>query len=455
MQTSSRHAYFRAAVDDTLTSFSRVGFRILRFPADLEARFEADCREERSRRMWFDGLVAICAFNACLFLDYLLVKDGPWMSTVVRTAAVTPVSLAVNEIVRRNPPFLVREGMVAGGMLLISLINLVVEGNTSTASTLFGAICLLITALFVGVVMRLRFSFALPTLAIMLPSGLWSLTHASCLKMSEAVMGSSMLTVGIAIILVTCYSLEAEQRKGYLLGLQHDLQAAELAWANEALKELSNIDNVTRLPNRRALDERVAELWKSCTRTGGALSVVVIDVDHFKTVNDVYGHLFGDEALRHIGSILPQVLRSSDDLACRFGGEEFVLLLPETSSEAALTVAERVRHVIETAPLPVTGTVHSDAHFQMTVSCGVSTYHPGGALRWNDVITTADQALYQAKRNGRNRVEFFPCKEPEPAPQAQRSGENPSSRARRVSQILRARITSAMTGRRATDHPAA
>jgi len=90
----------------------------------------------------------------------------------------------------------------------------------------------------------------------------------------------------------------------------------------------------------------------------------------------------------------------------------------------------------------------------MTVSCGVSTYHPGGALRWNDLITTADQALYQAKRNGRNRVEFFACEEPEPVQRVQRSGENPSSRARRVSRMLRARIGSAITGRRATDHPA-
>jgi diguanylate cyclase (GGDEF)-like protein len=319
-------------------------------------------------------------------------------------------------------------------MFFICLINIFIEGNTTTASTLFGVLCLFITALFAGVVMRLRFPYALSTLLAMLIAGVWSLTHSPGLQLSEAVMGASMMTIGVAMILVAGFSIESEERGSYLLGLQHDLQATELAWANMALKQISNIDNLTRLPNRRALDERAALLWQSCTLARESFSTIVIDVDHFKAVNDAYGHLFGDDTLRHIAAILPQALRSADDMAARFGGEEFVLLLPDTGREEAIAVAERIRLMVESAPSHID---RADPSLRITVSCGVSTYRPGGKLKWNDLITTADQALYQAKRNGRNRVEYFACEEPS---QQLRRATDPSSR--RLSGLLRARIAS-------------
>ena len=365
--------------------------------------------------MWLEGLIAIVGFNICLLVDYLTVNDSRWLPIMGNTALVTPVALVVNMLVRSNPPRAIREGGVACGMLAICFINIVVEGQGSSVSTLFGVSCIMITAMFAGIVMRLRYQFTLPTLAAMFVAGVWSLGHSAGLRASETIIGDSMLAVGIAIIAVASISLEREERNSYLIALQHNLQAEELAWANQALQDLSNIDILTHLPNRRALDERVALLWQSCAERNEPLSAVVIDVDHFKQFNDTHGHLFGDEILRHIGALLTKALRSDEDMAARFGGEEFVLVLPGAMPQTAMEVAENVRHLVETTVAPSYPLPSGQSMAPIAVSCGVSTLQPGDVLLWNDLIAAADEALYLAKRSGRNRVEFSRCMESTPA----------------------------------------
>jgi diguanylate cyclase (GGDEF)-like protein len=399
----------RADVDGTFKSLSRAGFRSLSFPAPLEDRFEADTRKARSHRMWFEGLVAILGLNACLILDYAIVRDLAWLSIVWHTALVTPVALVANYLVRRNPPAWLREGSVAVAMVVICVMNLVVEGTATTTATLFGAICTMITALFAGVVMRLRFAYVMASILTMLAASLWWLGHSPALHLSESVMASSMMVVGLGIILIASYSLEREERRGYLLGVQRDLQAEELVLTNEALHRLSTVDKLTGLPNRRALEERFDLMWAECARSGDTLSAVVIDVDHFKMVNDVYGHLYGDLTLQRIGALLPQSLRSPEDMAARFGGEEFVLLLAHAEPNIALTVAERARQLVETAGTPLNNSTAGETMMWITVSCGVSSCVPGPASTWMELVAAADEALYAAKRGGRNRVEFRDC----------------------------------------------
>jgi diguanylate cyclase (GGDEF)-like protein len=409
MRLSAQRACYRATVDDALAALLSVGFGNLTFPEMLEGRFEADTRKARSHRIWFEGLVAILGFNLCLLIDCLIVNDMTWLSIVRRTALITPLAVLVNTIVRRNPKAWLRESSVAAGMFGICLINLAVEGNATITGTLFGAICLIIAALFVGVVMRLRFQYTLASLSAMLVAGLWSLAHARAMEVSEMAVADSMVLVGIGIILIASHSLEREERKSYLLYLQRDLQAEELALANEALNELSRIDNLTLLPNRRSLEERTAMLWNACAERGDPLSAVIIDVDRFKLINDVHGHLYGDEVLRRIGALLPQALRSPDDMAARFGGEEFVLLLPHAGPNVAMTVAERARRLIETAGTPSNPKSSGEHTMWVTVSCGVSSCLPGNRLQGTELFAAADEALYRAKRGGRNRVEFFEC----------------------------------------------
>ncbi len=386
--------------------------------------------------MWREGLIAIVAFNLSLILDYFLIGHTTWGGTVTHTALVTPISLTVNEIVRRNPPRWLREGSVAAGMFLICQVNFLVEGHATAASTLFGSICMLITALFVGVVMRLRFPYVVATLSAMLFTDLWRLADSTTLGKSDSVMAASMIAIGITLIAIASTSLESEERNGYLLGLERDRQASELAWVNQSLLERANVDELTRLPNRRALDERAALQWQSCALASEPLSVIVVDIDHFKSVNDTYGHLFGDETLRHIGALLPQAIRTPTDMAARFGGEEFVVLLPSSDHEAAMVVAERIRHLIEMAEPPNPAHTGQPNQFRLTVSCGVSTCQPGGQHIWNEVLLAADKGLYAAKHNGRNRVEFVSCEEG--ITRQRRAADNQPSRLRRISGLRQA-----------------
>lgn len=409
MQSLTNRAEAKTAVETALQSLGRRRSLSLEFPDALEARFEADTRKARSHRMWFEGLLAILGFNFCLLLDYLFVHDVASQSVVRNIAFVIPVALGANLVVLRNPPGWLREGSVAASMVIICMINLVAEGTSNTSSTLFGEICVLITALFVGAVMRLRFPYALGSISAMLLAGLWSLGHGQGIRLSESAMGSSMMLVGIGIILVASHSLEREERRGYLLRLQRDLQAEELALTNESLQQLSTVDKLTGLPNRRALEERFDLMWDEYRETGAAVSAVVIDVDHFKMVNDKYGHLFGDETLRRIGVLLPQALRSPADMAARFGGEEFILLLAHTEANIALSVAERARQLVEAAGTPLHADPKHEMSIWVTVSCGVSSCEPANGMSWTDLIAAADEALYAAKRGGRNRVEFAFC----------------------------------------------
>ena len=411
MKSRENEDLLRTIVDEALAVFEGKSVRHLRFVQSLEELFEQETRKERSHRMWFEGVLAILGFNLCLLADHLFIHDGPWVSILHRTTLITPVALAANLLVRRNPPAWLREGSIALSMLIICLINMNAQGTGTTAAVLFGVICLMISALFIGVVMRLRFLYASFSVLTLWLIGIWSLGHSMNLQPAEVIFGQSMISVALGIILIASHSLEREQRRGYLLCLQRDLRATHLTEANKELHLLSSIDKLTGLPNRRALEERVTTQWAACAQAGSQISAVVIDVDKFKAINDANGHLYGDETLHRIGTLLPQALRSRDDLAARYGGEEFVLLLPHATPDVALLIAERVRKLVETAGAPPKPVGAKSSPVGMTVSCGVSTCFAGGGTTWSEMLGAADGALYLAKRSGRNRVEFQVCEE--------------------------------------------
>ncbi|MEL6858418.1 MAG: PleD family two-component system response regulator [Pseudomonadota bacterium] len=164
--------------------------------------------------------------------------------------------------------------------------------------------------------------------------------------------------------------------------------------------ELSVVDPLTGLYNRRYMLERL-QLWMQ--RTGPnekPVSIVAFDIDHFKPINDKYGHEAGDDVLRRFSDRLRTNIRPKD-IACRPGGEEFLIIMPETDEDVAIAGAERIRHAIADIPFPLE---REGAEVSVTVSAGVAAYHGGdGALA--DFLHRADQALYQAKQKGRNRIE--------------------------------------------------
>ena len=173
----------------------------------------------------------------------------------------------------------------------------------------------------------------------------------------------------------------------------------ELREANARLSDLVRTDGLTGVLNRRCFDELLTTEAIRAGRYKTPFSIILTDIDHFKAVNDTYGHPAGDAVLRNVSRVLAALVRKVDSVA-RFGGEEFVLLLPETGRDGARILAERLRSHVEALSHPFEGQTLS-----VTASFGVSTYEAGTNATAEELIKSADEALYRAKNRGRNRVE--------------------------------------------------
>ncbi|NVZ96403.1 diguanylate cyclase [Pseudomonas sp. D6002] len=168
--------------------------------------------------------------------------------------------------------------------------------------------------------------------------------------------------------------------------------------AEQVLSELAATDALTGLANRRTLDQRLRLEWDRAQRSAEPLTVLMIDVDHFKAFNDRHGHQGGDEALRTVAQVIEGNIRRPADLAARYGGEEFAVVLPHTDSQGARVIAEHIRSSVEHLPRVSGDTV------PITVSIGLSTWTKNSRTTLEELLLNADQALYEAKHTGRNRV---------------------------------------------------
>ncbi|HXG24236.1 MAG TPA: diguanylate cyclase [Chthonomonadales bacterium] len=178
--------------------------------------------------------------------------------------------------------------------------------------------------------------------------------------------------------------------------VQLELQKAQLQAVNAKLESLATTDGLTGLKNHRYFVDVLEDAFVSPIHRSGSCSLILLDVDKFKEYNDTYGHPAGDEVLRTVADILTRNAREKDIVA-RYGGEEFVVLLPETSAEAAIRVAERFRKAIEKHPWPLR---------PVTASFGVTTVHNRN-VSTSQLVSEADEALYHSKSTGRNRTTHF------------------------------------------------
>ncbi len=185
--------------------------------------------------------------------------------------------------------------------------------------------------------------------------------------------------------------------------IERALVEEELRIKTELLEKLSRQDGLTEIPNRRHFNERAKLEWQRAQRVGLPLSVIMIDIDHFKQYNDRYGHAAGDACLKQVAQALKACVERPLDLVARYGGEEFVALLPETDCDGARHLAEQMRAAVEALSIPHAG---SSSASVVTLSIGVATHKEGHAKAdLSQLQTCADQALYRAKHQGRNRVE--------------------------------------------------
>ncbi|MDP2227233.1 MAG: sensor domain-containing diguanylate cyclase [Moraxellaceae bacterium] len=195
---------------------------------------------------------------------------------------------------------------------------------------------------------------------------------------------------------------EVEALVGFMFDIsERKKNEEELLRLQQSFEALSLRDGLTDIPNRRMFDQVLAREWASAIRNSQPLALILLDIDFFKQYNDHYGHVAGDDCLRRVARLLEEAASRPRDFVARYGGEEFVLVLPETDAEAALTVAERCRHLVLEAAIPhATSTVAP----HLTVSMGVGSVLPTDPGAMGDFVNAVDKALYKAKQQGRNAV---------------------------------------------------
>jgi diguanylate cyclase (GGDEF)-like protein len=241
-----------------------------------------------------------------------------------------------------------------------------------------------------------RATYYLQMVVVLLPIAVFILLHSD---REHYIMVAALLTATISLFAAANYI--------------HEL-LAELQKTQVELLQQANTDQLTKIPNRRQYDQTFKTEWRRCTRDDLPVSMLLIDVDYFKKYNDRFGHSQGDECLVNVASRLGGISRRPGDISARYGGEEFAVLLPNTSLENAMMLAERFRVGIERQAIK-----HPDSEYGvLTVSIGVSTCNPS---QCNDsssdtvypamLMNSADNAMYLAKRQGRNRIATQGCGE--------------------------------------------
>ena len=222
-------------------------------------------------------------------------------------------------------------------------------------------------------------------------------------------------TKSIPVIFVTAMDQEADEARGLEVGAIDYIfkpfrpaivrarvsNHLELKLYRDMLETLSAIDGLTGIANRRKLDETLDREWRRAQRLCSPISLIMMDIDHFKEYNDNYGHVAGDDCLRRLCRAFAESMKRPADLVARYGGEEFACILPDTTAEGARWLADSLRQRVTGLAIPH---AFSPAADRVTVRAGTATIFPAPDQEARELIMHADQALYSAKAQGRNRV---------------------------------------------------
>ncbi len=371
------------------------------FDAPLEAEFESETGAARSRMLVRQGVVAVLIYNALLVLDFFALNDVFWLALLVRVGLFGGLAAITLSVTWRNPPPWVREGLLAvtalaagGGVLVLVLAsNSPLRGNYRDG--------IMLVMLFVIALQHLRFRYAVPTVIGLMVLHVASVLVVDTIPIYDKVAAIALTQFLAAFALHADFVSEKNERVMWLRGYRDRLRAA-------GFEELAAADPMTGLGNRRAMEGWLRQL--QAERQGALISIVVVDIDHFKSYNDTFGHMQGDECIRRVADILAEVAQAVDGRAFRFGGEEFVIVLVDNTPEQTHAIADRMRVAVSDAGLPHTSTSGAE-HVTCSFGYAIDMLVPETDL--TALLTEADFALYAAKKAGRN------CVMPEPQDLAQ------------------------------------
>ncbi len=388
----------RDEIEDLEGDMRRAWSRISLQPA-LEAEF-LDRRHDRKTATFLRWHVGAILINlACLPLDNL---DGILAAgLLVRLGLVTPLYALGIVILGWGPRRLHGAAIIVPLVAFVSgVFYLGLQVPMSAGDKhLMAAAMLLIGA---NIIMPLAFRQAV--LAVMFSIGALFAMLVSVGELTPDRLGLAGFISGISLIsLIVRFQSERSARTAFLLRRRDEIRSTRLLALTAALAEMAETDALTGLPNRRGLTRVLAEKWRDASELKAWISILMIDVDHFKKFNDAAGHEQGDRCLRQVAEALGAQAGNQGHYVARFGGEEFTAILTGLEPEPALEVAESLRRAVERLCLPHPA---FEEGCSVTVSVGASVVLPARHISVKDVMAAADKALYDAKEAGRNRVGY-------------------------------------------------
>ena len=347
-------------------------------------------------------------YNGFVIVDWLMARDVFWLAVQLRVLLFTPAALLSLWIFWKPVGSWARplreeyaEVTVFASALIAAASLAVILSETRSPYAHFYHVGFIVVIMYGNVVQRLRFWNAVLFSVAMLGIHVGGILLAD--EFPQRLLAPIMsLVVSTTLFTLTAnYLMERDERTHYLLTLKERGLVRELSRAHSQLQSLSRSDGLTGLFNRGHFQEYFQQVWDRAQYDHSHVSVLMLDVDHFKKYNDRYGHPSGDECLRQVAQVLASNLRRPGDLVARYGGEEFIAVLPGADGAAAAAAGERVRQAVESLQMRHEASPSASV---VTVSVGVASCRADFLLKPSALLTAADEALYGAKRAGRNRV---------------------------------------------------
>ncbi len=378
---------------------------VLRSEISADRRWEREFGALRARRLAMTAFWFSLTYGLYLFIDLWLVGDVVDLAMALRLGVVTPFGLAVVLMTRRDCSPERREVLSGALVVLAVTTTLAIYLASGRATAAHHHYLAALPILFANVVQRPHFKTAAVVSAASLAlyaAALW----LGGLDAAVAVVAFVDMVVMVGFSLLAGRNVERELRRAFLRRLRSEKAVDHLSHRNDELRELSQIDTLTGLANRRRIDQRLIETAAWSARTGEPMALLMIDVDRFKQFNDRYGHPEGDRCLSAVARVAREQVRRHDDVLGRFGGEEFLAILVGTDIQGASKVAERIRASVEGLAIPHVAGGPAGV-VGVSIGCAAAVVGTDG-MTLDDLLRSADTALYAAKRRGRNRVQPSP-----------------------------------------------
>lgn len=371
----------------------------LRFSGQLEQAFQTAYSRNFNTYIRYVMLFATVIYIASGIYDYVMLT--PLHSTVwqVRYLLGAPPLLLLGVYTFSNNFWRFQQPVLLSFVLVITITLMLMNAITLHEYSHVYFTGALISMMAGFNIMRLQFRFAVVAFISMVMFEILVL----CMFHHpwQRILTDVYFFFSVSVISLTGnYFIERFARRDYLQKRLLRREQEQLQQMNDHLQYLVTSDSLTKIANRRSFDETIEDEWRRAQRGCYPLSLMMIDIDHFKAFNDHYGHQRGDECLRQVAKVLSSFGKRAGDLVARYGGEEFAVISAGTAYKDAITLGQKICKAVQQARFP-----HDASKFgQVTVSVGVATVTPLVEQPVNDLIQQADKSLYQAKANGRNCV---------------------------------------------------